>query len=41
MWHVCDVLYAVWYFRVNCFVVVDVLARGGIYMFAIVMCLVL
>ena len=36
MWYVCDVLYAVLYVRVSCFVVRQVLSRGGIYMFAIV-----
>ena len=37
VWYVCDVLYV----PVNCFVAVDVLSRGGIYMFSIVVCLVL
>ena len=34
MWFVCDVLYAVLYVRVSCFVV------HGIYLFAIVICVV-
>ena len=40
MWYVCDVLYAVLNVRVGCFVVRGC-ARGGIYMFAIVICVVL
>ena len=36
MWCVCGVLYVVLYVRVTCFLVVDVLSREGIYMFAIV-----
>ena len=39
MWYVCDVRYAVWYVRVNCFVVRGCASR---YInVAIVMCLVL
>ena len=30
VWYVCDVMYAVVNVRVSCFVVVDVLSRGGI-----------
>ena len=30
MWYVRDVLYAVLYVRVSCFVVRDVVSRGGI-----------
>ena len=41
MWYVCDGLYALLYVRVSCLLRVDVLSRGGIYMFAIVICLVL
>ena len=37
MWYVCDILYAVLYVRVGCFVVrVCTVSRGGIYMLAIV-----
>ena len=42
MWHVRDVLYAVLYVRVSCFVVRGCgVSRRYIYMFAIVICLVL
>ena len=40
MWHVCNVLYVVFYVRISCFVVRGCVSRGGIYMFAIVICLV-
>ena len=39
MWYVRDVLYALLYVRVSCFVVRG--CGGGIWMFAIVICLVL
>ena len=41
MWYVRDVLYAVLYVRASCFVVRGCACRGGINMFAIVICLVL
>ena len=41
MWYVCDVLYAVLYVRVSCFVVRGcAVSRRYIYMFIIVICLV-
>ena len=41
MWYVCDVLYAVLYVRVICFVVLGCAVSRSIKMFSIVMCLVL
>ena len=40
MWHVCDVLYAVLYVRVSCFVVRGCAVSMRYIMFAIVICLV-
>ena len=41
MWYVCDVLYAVLYVRVSCFVVRGCAVSRRYKMFAIVICLVL
>ena len=41
MWYICDVLYAVLYVRVNCFVVRGFVVSKKLYVFVVVMCLML